>query len=88
MPFVISALVVAHFMALHEHGNNNPMGISGKSNIIPFHVYFTSKDLVGYKPRKLLPICSISLLPTCCPPCSISLLPTGCANCVSNSSWL
>lgn len=47
MPFVITALVVAHFMALHEHGSNNPMGISGKSNRIPFHVYFTSKDLVG-----------------------------------------
>ena len=46
LPFVLAALVVAHFMALHTHGSNNPNGISNNSDRYPMHPYFTFKDLV------------------------------------------
>lgn len=42
----MAALVVAHFIALHVHGSNNPNGISNNGDRIPFHPYFVFKDLV------------------------------------------
>jgi len=47
LPFVLAALVAAHFIALHEHGSNNPLGISSATDKIPFHPYYTYKDIVG-----------------------------------------
>lgn len=49
LPFVIVALVFIHIMALHVHGSNNPKGIDVKSkkDTIPFHPYYTIKDLFG-----------------------------------------
>ena len=35
-----------HLLALHEHGSNNPLGVSGNTDRLPFHPYFTFKDLV------------------------------------------
>ena len=32
---------------LHEHGSNNPLGISSNTDRIYFHPYYTFKDLVG-----------------------------------------
>ena len=46
LPFLLAALVVAHFMALHTHGSNNPNGISNNSDRYPFHPYFSFKDIV------------------------------------------
>ncbi len=47
LPFVIAALVVLHIWALHVSGNNNPLGIDVKSDkdTLPFHPYYTMKDL-------------------------------------------
>ncbi|MDH5407152.1 MAG: cytochrome bc complex cytochrome b subunit [Gammaproteobacteria bacterium] len=56
LPFVLAALVVLHILALHEVGSNNPDGIEIKKNKdkngipldgIPFHPYYTVKDIVG-----------------------------------------
>lgn len=56
LPIVIFALVVLHLVALHEVGSNNPDGIEIRSHTdekgrpldgIPFHPYYTVKDLVG-----------------------------------------
>ena len=56
LPFVLAALVVVHVIALHETGSNNPDGIEikkykGPDGIpldgIPFHPYYTVKDIVG-----------------------------------------
>jgi ubiquinol-cytochrome c reductase cytochrome b subunit len=33
---------------LHQTGSNNPLGINRDSDRIPFHKYFTVKDLLGY----------------------------------------
>jgi len=49
LPFVIIAVVMLHLIALHQHGSNNPLGIEKKSpkDTIPFHPYYTLKDLFG-----------------------------------------
>jgi quinol-cytochrome oxidoreductase complex cytochrome b subunit len=49
LPFVIVGVVVLHLVALHQHGSNNPLGIDrkGPQDSIPFHPYYTIKDLYG-----------------------------------------
>jgi quinol-cytochrome oxidoreductase complex cytochrome b subunit len=49
LPFIIVAVVMLHLVALHEHGSNNPLGIDRKSpkDSLPFHPYYTIKDLFG-----------------------------------------
>jgi len=56
VPLILLMLVVAHIIALHEVGSNNPDGVDIKKNKsadgipkdgIPFHPYYTVKDIVG-----------------------------------------
>ncbi len=49
MPFVILGLVVLHVWALHSVRSNNPTGVEIKTpqDSIPFHPYYTIKDLYG-----------------------------------------
>nr|YP_009503084.1 cytochrome b [Anomalurus pelii]ASM91414.1 cytochrome b [Anomalurus pelii] len=47
LPFIIMALVMIHLLFLHETGSNNPSGLSSDSDKIPFHPYFTIKDILG-----------------------------------------
>ncbi|WP_417829666.1 cytochrome b [Thalassospira sp.] len=49
MPFVILGLVVLHVWALHSVRSNNPTGVEIKTpaDAIPFHPYYTIKDLYG-----------------------------------------
>ena len=49
LPFVIFALVFVHLWALHVHKSNNPLGVemTGDSDSIPFHPYYTIKDAFG-----------------------------------------
>jgi ubiquinol-cytochrome c reductase cytochrome b subunit len=56
LPLVLLGLVVAHLVALHEVGSNNPDGIEIKKlkgedghplDGIPFHPYYTVKDILG-----------------------------------------
>ena len=56
LPLALVALVVVHLIALHEVGSNNPDGIEINDNLdadgkpldgIPFHPYYTVKDIVG-----------------------------------------
>jgi ubiquinol-cytochrome c reductase cytochrome b/c1 subunit len=49
LPFVIAGVVLLHIWALHVPGNNNPLGIKVKSrqDVVPFHPFYTSKDLFG-----------------------------------------
>ncbi len=49
LPFVIVAVVMLHLVALHQHGSNNPLGIDkrGPQDTIPFHPYYTVKDMFG-----------------------------------------
>jgi ubiquinol-cytochrome c reductase cytochrome b subunit len=49
LPFVIIGVVFVHLWALHVHGSNNPLGIDrkGPQDSIPFHPYYTAKDMFG-----------------------------------------
>ena len=49
LPFIIAAVVGLHIWALHIPGNNNPIGVDVKSgrDTVPFHPYYTMKDLFG-----------------------------------------
>jgi ubiquinol-cytochrome c reductase cytochrome b subunit len=56
LPFIIALLVALHLVALRQVGSNNPDGIEIKENLgpdgkpvdgIPFHPYYTLKDIVG-----------------------------------------
>ncbi len=49
LPFVIVGVVVLHLVALHTAKSNNPLGIDPKSDkdTIPFHPYYTIKDMFG-----------------------------------------
>lgn len=46
LPFLLAGLAIAHLIALHVHGSNNPNGISANVDRYPMHPYFTFKDLV------------------------------------------
>jgi len=56
LPFILAALVFVHIVALHKVGSNNPDGIEIKKNKdengipkdgIPFHPYYSVKDIAG-----------------------------------------
>jgi len=56
LPMALLGLVLLHLVALHENGSNNPDGIDIKENKnedgipvdgIPFHPYYTVKDIFG-----------------------------------------
>nr|YP_010758148.1 cytochrome b [Macroscelides micus]WEW63458.1 cytochrome b [Macroscelides micus] len=47
LPFIISALALIHLLFLHETGSNNPLGLTSESDKVPFHPYYTIKDLLG-----------------------------------------
>lgn len=47
-PFILAFLSVLHLLFLHETGSNNPFGLPSDRDKVPFHVYFSSKDVVGF----------------------------------------
>nr|QFQ01394.1 cytochrome b [Rimicaris variabilis] len=47
-PFIIAAATMVHILFLHQTGSNNPLGISSQIDKIPFHPYFSFKDIVGF----------------------------------------
>ncbi len=51
LPFLLVGLALIHLIALHKKGSNNPTGVEVKSiekDTIPFHPYYTYKDLLGF----------------------------------------
>ncbi len=48
LPFILTGLVIVHFIFLHEFGSNNPLGVYFKNiDSIPFYPYYVIKDLFG-----------------------------------------
>ncbi|GAA0775305.1 cytochrome b/b6 [Roseibium denhamense] len=47
LPFMIFGVVLLHVWAFHTTGNNNPTGVQPKTkqDTVPFHPYYTIKDL-------------------------------------------
>nr|AAC35383.1 cytochrome b [Priotelus temnurus] len=54
LPFMIAGLTLIHLTFLHESGSNNPLGITSNSDKIPFHPYFSLKDILGFSIALLL----------------------------------
>nr|AFY64350.1 cytochrome b [Limulus polyphemus] len=48
LPFMILAMIMLHILFLHQTGSNNPLGINSNTDKIPFHPYFSSKDIFGF----------------------------------------
>nr|AVN68342.1 cytochrome b [Amazonina sp. Z256E] len=48
LPFIILAMVMIHLLFLHQTGSNNPLGLNSNIDKIPFHPYFSSKDIFGF----------------------------------------
>lgn len=48
LPFIVAAIVIVHLLFLHETGSNNPIGTNRNQDKIPFHPYFSLKDLAGF----------------------------------------
>nr|YP_009871072.1 cytochrome b [Phascolosoma similis]QKS32584.1 cytochrome b [Phascolosoma similis] len=48
LPFAITAFSILHLVFLHQTGSNNPLGIFIPNQMVPFHPYYTYKDLVGF----------------------------------------
>lgn len=48
LPFIVLAITIIHLLFLHQTGSNNPLGLNSNINKIPFHPYFSYKDIVGF----------------------------------------
>nr|QSZ78300.1 cytochrome b [Leptocimbex yanniae] len=48
IPFIIAAMTMIHLMALHTTGSSNPLGTNSNLDKVPFHPYFTFKDIIGF----------------------------------------
>nr|BAD02181.1 cytochrome b [Eurypharynx pelecanoides] len=48
LPFVVLGITVIHLASLHVTGSVNPVGIISNSDKVPFHPYYTFKDLAGF----------------------------------------
>nr|YP_009826188.1 cytochrome b [Eremophila alpestris]QBX87746.1 cytochrome b [Eremophila alpestris]QBX87759.1 cytochrome b [Eremophila alpestris]WIC77856.1 cytochrome b [Eremophila alpestris brandti] len=48
LPFLIAGLTLVHLTFLHETGSNNPLGIPSDCDKIPFHPYYSTKDILGF----------------------------------------
>nr|WBU93925.1 cytochrome b [Drosophila paulistorum] len=48
LPFIVLAMVMIHLLFLHQTGSSNPIGLNSNIDKIPFHPYFTFKDIVGF----------------------------------------
>nr|YP_010963547.1 cytochrome b [Antialcidas trifoliaceus]WKZ08030.1 cytochrome b [Antialcidas trifoliaceus] len=47
LPFIIMMMVIIHLFMLHATGSSNPIGLNSKIDKIPFHPYYSIKDLMG-----------------------------------------
>ncbi|NXM09102.1 CYB protein, partial [Tyrannus savana] len=49
-----------HLTFLHGTGSNNPLVISSECDKIPFHLYFSTKDILGFIVL-LLPLITLAI---------------------------
>ena len=63
LPFMIIGIVVLHLIFLHQTGSNNPLGYNSDSDRISFHLYYSSKDFVGFTIAFTILIIIIAFIP-------------------------
>nr|YP_001718395.1 cytochrome b [Loxocorone allax]B1B1W5.1 RecName: Full=Cytochrome b; AltName: Full=Complex III subunit 3; AltName: Full=Complex III subunit III; AltName: Full=Cytochrome b-c1 complex subunit 3; AltName: Full=Ubiquinol-cytochrome-c reductase complex cytochrome b subunit [Loxocorone allax]BAG12580.1 apocytochrome b [Loxocorone allax] len=47
-PFMIAGLSMVHLLFLHQTGSNNPLGLNSDCDKIPFHWFYSTKDIAGF----------------------------------------
>nr|YP_010173817.1 cytochrome b [Lindbergichthys nudifrons]QSJ54473.1 cytochrome b [Lindbergichthys nudifrons] len=47
-PFGIIGVTLVHLLFVHQTGSNNPLGLNSGGDKVPFHPYFSYKDLLGF----------------------------------------
>lgn len=47
LPFLVAGASIVHLLFLHSTGSNNPLGLSLNHRKVPFHPYFSFKDVFG-----------------------------------------
>nr|NP_203713.1 cytochrome b [Osteoglossum bicirrhosum]BAB19298.1 cytochrome b [Osteoglossum bicirrhosum]BAB64389.1 cytochrome b [Osteoglossum bicirrhosum] len=60
LPFMIAGATIIHLLFLHETGSNNPTGLNSNADKVPFHPYFSFKDVLGFM-IMLLMLASLAL---------------------------
>nr|YP_009442044.1 cytochrome b [Maiestas dorsalis]APO09329.1 cytochrome b [Maiestas dorsalis] len=48
LPFVIMFMTIIHLFFLHMTGSSNPIGVNSNIDKIPFHPFFSIKDIMGF----------------------------------------
>nr|WAB69916.1 cytochrome b [Osteocephalus aff. subtilis DO-2022] len=48
LPFIIAGASMIHLLFLHQTGSSNPTGLNSDPDKIPFHAYYSYKDLFGF----------------------------------------
>jgi len=46
LPFILFVLVIIHLVFIHESKSSNPLGVESYFDKIPFHPYFSTKDML------------------------------------------
>lgn len=46
-PFILVAAIAIHLLFLHQSGSNNPLGTNSNQDKIPFHPFYSYKDILG-----------------------------------------
>nr|YP_010535829.1 cytochrome b [Cerogria janthinipennis]UYB79041.1 cytochrome b [Cerogria janthinipennis] len=63
LPFIIVALVMIHFLFLHQTGSNNPLGLNSNIDKVSFYPYFFYKDILGYFFMMIIILILVTLFP-------------------------
>nr|YP_010170679.1 cytochrome b [Pyrops candelaria]QRZ60686.1 cytochrome b [Pyrops candelaria] len=63
LPFMLAVMILMHLMFLHETGSSNPLGMKNNIDKMPFHPYFTVKDIMGMSLMMMLFSLTINLAP-------------------------
>nr|QLY90153.1 cytochrome b [Erpobdella testacea] len=63
LPFTMMGAVVMHLMFLHQTGSNNPLGYNSDSDRISFHLYYSSKDFIGFTMAFTMLMIMITFMP-------------------------
>nr|UXW64198.1 cytochrome b [Colias erate] len=48
LPFIVAMMAMIHLLFLHQTGSNNPLGMNSNLDKLPFHPFFSYKDILGF----------------------------------------
>nr|YP_011014847.1 cytochrome b [Epyhemisphaerius bistriatus]WQB38528.1 cytochrome b [Epyhemisphaerius bistriatus] len=63
LPFATTMMIMMHLIFLHESGSSNPLGTKNNIDKVPFHPFFTIKDILGIMISMSIMYVAISINP-------------------------